>query len=43
MKIVANIRGAFAAEVAGLPEPTLTMPDRSSLASSIRVEYGAYE
>ena len=34
---------AFAAEVAGLPEPTPTIPSGSSLASSIRDEYGAYE
>jgi hypothetical protein len=34
---------AFAAEVSGLPEPTLTMSPDSSLASSIHVEYGSYE
>ena len=34
---------AFAAEVAGLPEPRPTMSPDSSLASSIRVEYGGYE
>jgi hypothetical protein len=34
---------AFAAEVTGLPEPTLTVADGSSLASSILVEYGSYE
>jgi hypothetical protein len=34
---------AFAAEVAGLPEPKPTMSEGSSLASSIRVEYGSYE
>jgi hypothetical protein len=34
---------AFAAEVAGLPEPAPTIPSGSSLASSIRDEYGAYE
>jgi hypothetical protein len=34
---------AFAAEVSGLPEPKPTMPADSSLASSVRVEYGSYE
>lgn len=34
---------AFAAEVAGLPEPVPVLSERSSLASSIRVEYDAYE
>jgi len=34
---------AFAAEVQGLPEPTLTVPPGSSLAPTIRVEYGGYE
>lgn len=33
----------FAAEVRGLPEPKPTMSSDSSLAPSIRVEYGAYE
>ena len=34
---------AFAAEVSGLPAPQPTMSPGSSLASSLRVEYGAYE
>jgi len=34
---------AFAAEVSGLPKPETTMSPGSSLASSIRVEYGSYE
>jgi hypothetical protein len=34
---------AFAAEVDGLPEPTMTVPAGSSLASSIQVEYGRYK
>jgi hypothetical protein len=34
---------AFAAEVSGLPEPEPTISPGSSLASSIRVEYGSYE
>jgi hypothetical protein len=34
---------AFAAEVQGLPQPTLTVPPGSSLAPTIHVEYGAYE
>ena len=33
---------AFAAEVDGLPEPTLAMPPGSPLSSSIQVEYGSF-
>ncbi len=34
---------AFAAEVSGFPEPKPIMSEGSSLASSIRIEYGGYE